>query len=197
MIDKYQDLTRWLTTRSEVLNNKYWSAMMAADQETVNSKKQDRTRRMQGVALQARNELKRFRAELERASVSNMPSGFKNRCSVYFDNWDSSFYFMAKYGATGSPDDLGSATRHYQSVDRDLHELNRMLGVYGEEEAVEEVTEEEAEVEEEVEEDSKARGPREKEIIREKEVIIKIRCEYCKRPFDETLDVCPSCGARR
>jgi len=74
-----------------------------------------------------------------------------------------------------------------------------MLGVYGEEEAVEVVTEEATEVEEEVkvEEDSKAHEPREKEIIREKEVIIKIRCEYCKRPFDETLDVCPSCGARR
>jgi rubrerythrin len=104
---------------------------------------------------------------------------------------------MAKYGSTGNLDDLGSATRHYQAVDKDLHELNRMLGVYGEEEAVEDVTEEAAEVEKEVEEDIKRRGPREKEIIREKEVIIKIRCEYCKRPFDETLDACPSCGARR
>ena len=199
MIDKYRDLALWLTKKSEVLNDKYWSEMMAADQQTMNLKKQDRSRRMQGIAVQARNELKRFRSELSRTSVSNMPTGFQSRCSVYFDNWDSFFYYMAKYGSTGNLDDLGSATRHYQAVDKDLHELNRMLGVYGEEEAVEDVTEEAAEVEEEVEveEDSKARGPREKEIIREKEVIIKIRCEYCKRPFDETLDVCPSCGARR
>lgn len=37
---------------------------------------------------------------------------------------------------------------------------------------------------------------REKEIIREKEVIVKIRCPYCKNPYPETLDKCPYCGAR-
>ena len=36
-----------------------------------------------------------------------------------------------------------------------------------------------------------------KEIIREKEVIIKVRCSYCQTPFDETLGNCPTCGARR
>ncbi|MGD0450474.1 MAG: hypothetical protein ABSA79_05390 [Candidatus Bathyarchaeia archaeon] len=38
---------------------------------------------------------------------------------------------------------------------------------------------------------------REKEIIREKEVIIKIRCSYCKQVYDEVLDKCPQCGGRR
>ena len=37
---------------------------------------------------------------------------------------------------------------------------------------------------------------REREIIREKEVIVKIRCPYCKTTFNETLDKCPNCGAR-
>ena len=37
---------------------------------------------------------------------------------------------------------------------------------------------------------------REKEIIMQKEVIVKIRCPYCKTPFNETLDKCPNCGAR-
>ena len=37
---------------------------------------------------------------------------------------------------------------------------------------------------------------REKEIIREKEVIIKIRCSYCKNTYNEILDKCPHCGAR-
>jgi hypothetical protein len=37
---------------------------------------------------------------------------------------------------------------------------------------------------------------KEKEIIREREVIVKIRCPYCKNPFSETLDRCPHCGAR-
>lgn len=38
---------------------------------------------------------------------------------------------------------------------------------------------------------------REKEIIREKEVIVKIRCPYCHKLYDETLDKCPNCGASR
>jgi hypothetical protein len=37
----------------------------------------------------------------------------------------------------------------------------------------------------------------EKEIIREKEVIIKIRCQYCGNTFNETLDQCPVCGAKK
>jgi hypothetical protein len=40
-------------------------------------------------------------------------------------------------------------------------------------------------------------GIREKEIIREKEVIIKVRCAYCQNTYDETLDKCPHCGAKR
>jgi hypothetical protein len=36
----------------------------------------------------------------------------------------------------------------------------------------------------------------EKEIIHEKEVVVKIRCSYCQNTFDETLDNCPTCGAK-
>ena len=43
----------------------------------------------------------------------------------------------------------------------------------------------------------KESGIKEKEIIREKEVIIKIRCPYCQNLYDETLDKCPHCGAKR
>jgi hypothetical protein len=35
-----------------------------------------------------------------------------------------------------------------------------------------------------------------KEIIKETQVIVKIRCSYCKNVYDETLDKCPHCGAR-
>jgi len=38
---------------------------------------------------------------------------------------------------------------------------------------------------------------RAKEIVKEKEVIIKIRCRYCSNLFDESLDKCPHCGAKR
>jgi Zn finger protein HypA/HybF involved in hydrogenase expression len=37
----------------------------------------------------------------------------------------------------------------------------------------------------------------EKEIVREKEVIVKIRCPYCHGLYDELLDECPHCGAKR
>jgi ABC-type bacteriocin/lantibiotic exporter with double-glycine peptidase domain len=33
-----------------------------------------------------------------------------------------------------------------------------------------------------------------REIIREKEVIVKIRCSFCNNLYDETLDKCPHCG---
>jgi hypothetical protein len=36
----------------------------------------------------------------------------------------------------------------------------------------------------------------EKEIIKEKEVIVKVRCSYCNRLYDETLDKCPNCGGQ-
>jgi drug/metabolite transporter (DMT)-like permease len=37
----------------------------------------------------------------------------------------------------------------------------------------------------------------EKEIIREKEILVKIRCQYCGNTFDEKLDQCPICGAKK
>jgi hypothetical protein len=40
-------------------------------------------------------------------------------------------------------------------------------------------------------------GAREKEIIREKEVIIKVKCPYCGKLYNETFDVCPHCGGKR
>jgi hypothetical protein len=35
-----------------------------------------------------------------------------------------------------------------------------------------------------------------KEIIKEKEVVTKIRCNYCKGAYNEILDTCPHCGAK-
>ena len=36
----------------------------------------------------------------------------------------------------------------------------------------------------------------EKVIIKDKEVIVKIRCTSCYGLYDETLNICPHCGAR-
>lgn len=38
---------------------------------------------------------------------------------------------------------------------------------------------------------------KEKEVIRETQIIIKIRCSYCGQLYDEALDACPNCGAKR
>lgn len=42
---------------------------------------------------------------------------------------------------------------------------------------------------------------RQEKVIKEREVIVKeivkIRCSYCKKLYDETLDKCPNCGASR
>jgi hypothetical protein len=38
---------------------------------------------------------------------------------------------------------------------------------------------------------------KEKEIIREKEVIVKIKCPYCGKLYNETFDACPHCGGKR
>jgi hypothetical protein len=39
--------------------------------------------------------------------------------------------------------------------------------------------------------------PKATEIIREKIVIVKVRCPYCGKLYDEALDVCPHCGGKR
>jgi len=36
-----------------------------------------------------------------------------------------------------------------------------------------------------------------KEIIHEHEIIVKMRCQYCGYTFDEKLDQCPTCGAKK
>ena len=38
---------------------------------------------------------------------------------------------------------------------------------------------------------------KEKEIVREKEVIVKVKCQYCGKLYNEVLDVCPHCGGKR
>ena len=36
-----------------------------------------------------------------------------------------------------------------------------------------------------------------REIIKEKVVIVKIRCPYCHKLYDETSNTCPNCGASK
>lgn len=45
--------------------------------------------------------------------------------------------------------------------------------------------------------DTHEEASKQKEIIREKEIIVKVRCSYCHNLYDELLDKCPHCGAKR
>jgi rubrerythrin len=36
-----------------------------------------------------------------------------------------------------------------------------------------------------------------REIIKEKTVIVKVRCPYCSNLYDEALDKCPYCGGHQ
>lgn len=45
--------------------------------------------------------------------------------------------------------------------------------------------------------DSHEETSKQKEIIREKEIIVKVRCSYCHNLYPELLDKCPQCGAKR
>ncbi|MGB8779363.1 MAG: hypothetical protein WCD81_01795 [Candidatus Bathyarchaeia archaeon] len=38
---------------------------------------------------------------------------------------------------------------------------------------------------------------KEKEIITQTKVIVKVKCPYCTNLYDETLDRCPHCGGKR
>jgi transposase-like protein len=38
---------------------------------------------------------------------------------------------------------------------------------------------------------------KEKEIITQTKVIVKVKCPYCRNLYDETLDKCPNCGGKR
>jgi uncharacterized CHY-type Zn-finger protein len=40
------------------------------------------------------------------------------------------------------------------------------------------------------------RKDEEKQSVKEKEIIVKIRCSQCRNLYDETLDKCPHCGAK-
>ncbi len=183
------EFAAWIIEKSQYLNQTHWDRMMNAEQSTTLSDKATRARSLQTIAVQARNDIKKFRTELNNLNVSVDLGGVKAKCGLYLDEWDGFFYYMAKFGASGNVDDMGVATRHYKAVDATLQEILVLLGLK---------TEETQPAQDVVPSSSESAIPvREKEIIKEKEVIVKIRCPYCRHLYDETLDACPNCGASR
>lgn len=168
---------------------------MKAEQETTGGNKMVRARRMENCALQARNDIKRFKAEMNNMVVSAELQVVKAKYGTYLDTWDNCFYYMARYGASGNVEDLGTATRFYKAVGSGFREIGGLL--HGEPRRDWPLTRTGTPPQQGQPLQQGMQVIREKEIIREKEVIIKIRCPYCRGTFDETLDACPNCGARR
>jgi hypothetical protein len=187
-----EEFVDWLIHTSEYLNETHWNKIMQADSDTAWQDRPARARSMQGIAGKARNDINKFRTELGSFAVSDDLATAKTKCSTYLDNWDNFFYYMAKWSASKNVDDLGVATQHYKAVDVGLSEIKRVLGleVLGDEKT-------DARQEQLQPRTEESRPAREKEIIREKEVVVKIRCTYCRGTYNETLDECPHCGAKR
>ncbi len=178
-IDKY-GLADWMNRVYDRLWNTDFFKMREADRSTALEDKETRNRALQGVAMQARDDILKFRMELEEFS---MPSGLEwavPKCNAYLDTLGNYFYSVAAQ-------DYGAATRYFEAAEAAFSPIfNNVLDLEGRKEA-------------------EAQGPPPppsttptvKEIIREKEVIVKVRCAYCNGLYDETLDACPSCGAKR
>jgi len=182
----------WFLNTSQTLNERYWNKIMDAEQATIELDKSSRARIIQSIAADARSETRRLKTELVTFAVPANVNAAKSRSNAYLDNWDNFFYYMAKYSGTGNIEDFGEASRQYKAVELGLSEINSLLGVPPVEKTEPHF----------YKEPSKPRPDdgypvREKEIIREKEVIVKIRCPYCRGTYDETLDECPHCGAKR
>ena len=186
------EFAAWITEKSQYLNQTHWDRIMNVEQSTALSDKSTRARSLQAIAVEARNDIKKFRTELSNLGVSADLGAVKTKCGAYLDEWDSFFYYMAKYGASGNMDDLGVATRHYKAVDANLQEILGLLG-FGTGKTEEPQPPQDANQSS----PNNAYPVREKEIMKEKEVIVKIRCPYCHHLYDETLDACPNCGASR
>lgn len=187
-----EQFLEWFLTVSETLNTKHWNKIIDAEQATVQADSSTRARTLQSIAADARNDIKKFRTELSMYAVPAETEAATTRCTSYLDNWDNFFYYMAKFGASRKVEDFGEATRHYRAVELGLSEINRMLGVASTQKTESPAYEPPSRTQAENQTQT-----REKEIIREKEVIVKIRCPYCRGTYDETLDECPHCGAKR
>lgn len=185
------ELADWIIEKSEHLNI-HWQNIMEAEQGGFRPNGSYlQSDRIQGITAQARSDIQEFRTEIANFEIPNKLSVIKAKYATYLDNWDNFFRYMAKYDTSGDLDDLGAATKSYKAVDVDLSEILQQLGLKPKHAQAHAYPQ--------------AQGPptvslhqvKEKGIVREKEVIIKVRCPYCQTFYDETLNQCPHCGAKR
>lgn len=179
------DLAEWLIEKSEQLDG-HWQDIMEAEQTGFKPDGSHlQSDRIQSITAQARNDIKRFRTELAGLQVSQHLDVVKEKCGTYLDDWDSFFNHMSKYDRSGDLDDLGVATRAYKAVDVIFSGILEALGLGS-------VKPAEASMYSQTQQPPAVslRQVRKKEIIREKEVIVKVKCPYCHQLYNETLDEC-------
>lgn len=178
-IDKY-GLADWMNRVYDRLWNTDFFKMREAEQSTAWEDKETRNRALQSVATQARDDILKFRTELEEFSVPSELESAVTKCNAYLDNLGNYFYSIASQ-------DFGAAKRYLEAAETGFSPIfYEVLGLEGGKKA-----------ESEGLPPPPSAAPTVKEIIREKEVIIKVRCSYCSSLYDETLDACPNCGAKR
>lgn len=126
-----EKLAGWIIERSKYLNDNHWVNIINAEQErhvSDNSQSKRASERLQDIAERAQNDIKKYKAELENLELPEDLDPVKRKCGAYLDDWQNFFHYMAKYDTSGDLNDLGTATRSYNSVDIGLSELIEMLG---------------------------------------------------------------------
>lgn len=185
-----EKLADWIIDKTDYLNG-HWSNIMDAEQGGFRADGSHlQSDRIQSIAKQARYAINKFRAELASLRLPIDLGAVKTKCGIYLDNWDNFFYYMSKYDKSGVLDDFGTATRSYNAVDTGLSEILESLGLKT-------IRQSESPAPSQMRQPPASQAAKEKEIIRVKEVLVKVRCPYCKRLYYETLDECPHCGAKR
>ena len=117
------ELADWIIEKYERLDD-HWQNIMEAEQAGFRSDGAHlQSNRIQDIAAQARNDIKKFRSELAVLEVPRALETARMKCSTYLGNWDSFFNHMSKYDTSGDLEELGAATRAYKAVDVTLSRI--------------------------------------------------------------------------
>jgi hypothetical protein len=182
-------LIDWILKKSDYLNAQ-WEYLMQAEQAGCNpdgSYKQ--SNRIQSIANKARQAILKNKNELSNLNLSGSLYQVKIECNNFLDKWDFFFYYMSKYAKSRDLVDLETATKSYSAVDLILSKICSLLGCKSQK--ISDTQTPSLTIQQ-----ATFSSVREKQIIRTKEVIVKIKCPSCKRFYDENLNVCPFCGTK-
>jgi hypothetical protein len=182
-------LVNWIIEKTDCLNV-HWQNIIDAEQGGYNPNGSHLySNEIQRIAKQARLDIRNYRSKLSGFNLSGELGAVKVKCGTFLDNWDGFFYYMDKYSRSENVDDFGAATRSYKAVDGVLSEILALLGLKSTQADQPSIYPQS--------EQQPVGTIKEKEIIRMKEVIVKVKCPYCQSLYDETLNKCPFCGGNR